>query len=329
MGHLLNAPATRYLISRLATTALTIFGSMLVLFTLSAIVPGDPASTLLGPQATPEYAAQFIEKMGLNRPIPERLLIFFGNVLSGNLGQDVITGRSVVDMVMAALPYTVTLTFVAIALAVIIGVPLGIYAARHPGSPMDTALAFVSVAFIAIPGFVVAILLLVIFAIWLPWFPVLGAGDSGNLLDQIYRMILPATALAIGWVGMIARLVRSSLLEILGSDFIRTSRAYGLSERKIIYKYALKNASIPTIAVLGMGIGRLLGGAVLVEIIFSRPGLGRLVLDAITMRNFPVLQGVVLVIVLLFTLTNLLVDLSYSALDPRIRRGMTRAGGST
>lgn len=326
---LANAPLAGYLVSRLATTVLIIFGSMLVLFTLSAAVPGDPATTLLGPQATPEYAAQFIEKMGLNRPIPERLVIFFGNVLTGNLGEDVITGRRVTEMVMAAFPYTVSLTVAAIGLAVLIGVPLGIFAARNPGSKLDTLLAFTSVALIAIPSFVIAILLLVIFAIWLPWFPVLGSGDASSLVDQLYRMILPATALAIGWVGMIARLIRSSLLEVLGSDFIRTSRAYGLPEAKIVYKYALKNAGIPTIAVVGMGIGRLLGGAVLVEIIFSRPGLGRLVLEAIATRNFPVLQGVVLVVVVLFTLTNLLVDLSYTALDPRIRRGMIRAGGAT
>jgi peptide/nickel transport system permease protein len=328
MRGLANAPMARYLVSRLGTTVLIIFGSMLVLFSLSAIVPGDPATTLLGPQATPEYAAQFIEKMGLNLPIHERLFLFFGNVLTGNLGEDVITGRRVTDMVLAALPYTVALTIAAIGLAVLVGVPLGIYAARNQGSKLDTLLAFTSVAFIAIPGFVVAILLLVIFAIWLPWFPVLGAGDANSIVDQLYRMILPATALAIGWVGMIARLVRTSLLEVLGSDFIRTSRAYGLPERKIVYKYALKNAAIPTVAVLGMGIGRLLGGAVLVEIIFSRPGLGRLVLDAITTRNFPVLQGVVLVVVLLFTLTNLVVDLSYTALDPRIRRGMARTRGA-
>lgn len=269
---LANAPMAGYLISRLATTVLIIFGSMLVLFTLSAAVPGDPATTLLGPQATPEYAAQFIEKMGLNRPIPERLVIF-GNVLTGNLGEDVITGRRVTEMVMAAFPYTVSLTVAAIGLAVLIGVPLGIFAARNPGSKLDTLLAFTSVALIAIPSFVIAILLLVVFAIWLPWFPVLGSGDASSLVDQLYRMILPAAALAIGWVGMIARLIRSSLLEVLGSDYIRTSRAYGLPEAKIVYKYALKNAGIPTIAVVGMGIGRLLGGAVLVEIIFLDPDL--------------------------------------------------------
>jgi peptide/nickel transport system permease protein len=317
---ILKSQTARYLASRLVTTVLIIFGAMLFLFLLGALVPGDPATTLLGPQATPEYAARFIEKMGLNKPIHERLVIFFGNVLTGDLGEDVITGRRVLDLVLSVLPYTVVLTFASIALAVAIGAPLGAYAATHPGSTMDTVLAFSSVAFIAIPSFVIAVLLLIVFAVWLPWFPVLGVGERDDLLDQAQRLMLPTVALGIGWIGMIARLIRSSLLEVLSSDYIRTARAYGLPERLIVYKYALKNASIPTVAVLGLGIGRLLGGAVLVEIIFARPGLGRLVFDAIATRNFPVLQGAVLVVVILFALTNLVVDLSYTALDPRIRR---------
>jgi len=150
---------------------------------------------------------------------------------------------------------------------------------------------------------------------------VLGTGQTDSLLDQARRLILPAVALAVGWIGFIARLVRTSMLEVLNEPYIRTSRAYGLPARLVVFKYALKNACIPPLAILGLGIGRLLGGAVLVEIVFSRPGLGRLVLDAINVRNYPVLQGAVLVVVLLFVVSNLLVDLAYSAIDPRIRRG--------
>jgi peptide/nickel transport system permease protein len=168
---------------------------------------------------------------------------------------------------------------------------------------------------------VIAIFLLLIFSMWLNWLPVLGAGKPGDWWDQFQRLILPTVALSVGWIGFIARLVRTSMLEVMGENYIRTSRAYGLSERLVTYKYALKNACIPTIAILGMGIGRLLGGAVLVEIVFSRPGLGRMILDAISTRNYPVLQGAVFVVVLIFVITNLLVDLSYSAVDPRIRRG--------
>jgi len=312
--------AWRYALSRLVTTLLIILGAMLLLFALSAVVPGDPAAVLLGPQATPEYAQRFIQEMGLDQPLPVRLVRFFGAVLTGNLGTDVISGRSVAGMVWAVLPYTFALTVASIGLAVILGVPLGVFAATHRGSFMDHVLAFVSVGFIAVPSFVIAIFLLLIFSIWLDWLPVLGAGREADLWDQAKRLILPTLALSLGWVGFIARLVRTSMLEVLGEPYIRTARAYGLSERMVTYKYALKNACIPTIAILGMGVGRLLGGAVLVEIVFARPGLGRLVFDAIATRNYPVVQGAVLVVVVVFVLVNLIVDLSYSAIDPRIRR---------
>jgi peptide/nickel transport system permease protein len=310
----------RYFASRLVTTLCIVFGAMLLLFTLSAIVPGDPASALLGPQATPAFRAQFIKDMGLDRPLHERLFAFFGNMLTGNLGKDVISGRPVWGIISAVLPFTFILTFAAIGLAVLIGVPLGCFAAIRRGSVFDHILAFISVAFIAIPSFVIAIFLLLIFSIWLNWLPVLGEGRSGDWWDQAQRLILPTLALSVGWIGFIARLVRTSMLEVMGENYIRTSRAYGLSERLITYKYALKNACIPTVAILGMGVGRLLGGAVLVEIVFSRPGLGRLIFDAIATRNYPVLQGAVFVVVVIFVMTNLIVDLSYSAIDPRIRR---------
>ena len=309
----------RYLGSRLVTTLLIVIGAMLLLFTLTALVPGDPATTLLGPQATPELSKRFISEMGLDQPLPTRLWRFFANVASGNLGVDVISGRPVGGLIREVLPYTLILTFAAIGLAVVTGVPLGVYAATHRGTWLDNLLALVSVAFIAMPSFVVAIFLLLIFAIGLDWLPVLGTSRSGDLVDEFKRMILPTLALALGWVGFIARLVRTSMLEVLGEPYIRTSRAYGLSSRLVTYKYALKNACIPTLTILGLGIGRLLGGAVLVEIVFARPGLGRLIYNAISERNYPVVQGAVLVVVLLFVVVNLIVDLSYSAIDPRIR----------
>ena len=316
----------RYFFSRLVTTALIVFGAMLLLFLLTAVVPGDPAVTLLGPQASPELVKRFVSEMGLDQPIHVRLWRFFANVLTGNLGVDVVSGRSVWSLVLNVLPDTLILTFSAILLAVVTGVPLGIFAATHRGSLLDNVLAFVSVAFIAVPSFVIAIFLLLIFSIWLDWLPVLGVGRSGDFWDAARRLILPTLSIAATWIGFIARLVRTSMLEVLNEPYIRTSRAYGLSERMVTYKYALKNACIPTIAVLGLGLGRLLGNAVFVEIVFARPGLGRLIYGAISERNFPVVQGAVLVVVVLFVLINLVVDLSYSALDPRIRRD--GAGGS-
>lgn len=302
------------------TTALVLLGAMLLLFSLTLFVPGNPARTLLGPRANEAAVQALTERMGLDRPVHVQLYRFVSNVAQGDLGTDAISGRPILAMVLDVLPYTLSLTFSAIGLAVLIGIPLGSYSATHVNSLGDRIAAILSVSFIAMPSFVVAIYLLLIFSIWLDWLPVLGTSSSGDILDRLARLVLPALSLALGWIGYIARLVRSSLLEVLGEPFIRTSRAYGISERKIVYKYALKNAAIPTVAVLGLGVGRLLGGAIFAEIIFARPGIGTLVYTAINTRNYPVVQAGVLVVVFLFVVTNLFVDLSYSWLDPRIAR---------
>jgi peptide/nickel transport system permease protein len=312
--------AARHLAVRLLSPVLVVLGAMLLLFALSAIVPGDPAASLLGPQASPEAARRFVAEMGLDQPLPARLMTFFGRVVVGDLGTDVLSGRPVAALIAAVLPHTLVLTFAAIGLAVLSGVPLGVLAATRPGSPLDTVLAFISVAFIALPSFVVAIFLLLLFSIWLDWLPVLGIGDAGSLADQARRLVLPAVALSLGWIGFIARLVRAGLLEVMAEPHVRTLRAFGVAESVITYRFALRQASIPAVAILGLGVGRLLGGAVLVEIVFARPGLGRLLYEAITQRNYPVVQGAVLVVVVLFVAVNLLVDLAYAAIDPRIRR---------
>lgn len=310
--------------SRLATTALVLVGAVALVFALTLVIPGNPAQVLLGPRATPEAVQAFSHAMGLDRPVAERFALFLWNVLRGDLGNDVVSGRPIVTMVAEVLPYTVSLTLSAIGLAILFGVPLGCYAATHPGSAIDRAAAAVSIGFIAIPNFVVAILLLMVFSVWLDCFPVLGVSRSGTLGDQLARLALPALSLALGWIGYIARLLRASLLDVLGEAHIRTLRAYGVAERVIVYKYALKPAAIPTVAVLGLGVGRLLGGAIFAEIVFARPGIGTLVYDAIASRNYPVVQACVLVVVGLFTLTNLLVDLSYAWLDPRIAKAEER-----
>ena len=316
----LRALAGSYLAGRILTTVIVLLGATVLLFTLTQFVPGDPARTLLGPRASAEAIEALRSRMGMDLPVWRQVLRFLGNILRGDLGTDAISGRSILTMVLDVLPYTLTLTLAAIGLAVVLGVPLGCFSATHPDSLADRALALLSVSFIAMPNFVVAIYLLLIFSIWLDWLPVLGASRSGELGDQLLRLILPTVSLALGWVGYIARLVRSSLLEVLDQNFIRTARAYGLSETRVVYKYALKNAAVPTVAVLGLGVGRLLGGAIFAEIIFARPGLGTLIYSAISTRNYPVVQAGVLVVVFLFVFTNLLVDLSYSWLDPRISR---------
>jgi len=317
----------RYGAVRLAFAVLVLVGSITLLCSLTLIVRGDPATILLGPRATPEAIALFRQQMGLDLPLYERVFVFFANALRGDLGTDVITGRSVATMVMAALPNTLLLAVSAIGLAVAIGIPIGCYAAVRPGSIADQVLAVLSVSLVATPSYVVAIMLLYFFSVRLGWFPVLGAGDPGNVLDQLHHLVLPTIALAVGWIGYIARLVRSSLLEVLGEPYIRTARAYGQPEWRVVMKYALKLACIPTVAILGVGIGELMGGAVFVEIIFNRPGLGSLIFDAIGDRNYPVVQGAILVVVTIFVLANLLVDFLYALLDPRIRENIGRARG--
>ena len=320
------SPKLRYVGSRIVTTLLVLVSATILLFSLTLFIPGNPAEVLLGPRATPEAIQAYSHIMGLDRPLLERLVIFLGNVLRGDLGRDVISGRPVLDLVLEVFPYTLTLTLAAIGLAILLGVPLGCYAATHPGSVLDQIGAVVSVAFIAMPNFVVAVFLVLIFSVWLHWLPVLGVGRDGGWGDAALRLILPALSLALGWIGYIARLLRASLLEVLGEAHIRTARAYVVPERRIIYRNALKLAAIPTVAILGLGVGRLLGGAIFAEIVFARPGLGTLVYDAIAVRNYPVVQAAVLVVVGVFTVTNLLTDLSYLWLDPRLGRrlGETR-----
>ncbi|RWD98771.1 ABC transporter permease [Mesorhizobium sp.] len=311
----------RAYIARRALTAVTsIFSAMLLLFCLSSAIPGDPATVLLGPQASPEYAHQFIAEMGFDKPIYERIFLFFAHVSTGDLGTDVITGRPVTAIVLGALPSTIYLALASIAIAVAVGIPLGIFAATHKGTRADAILATFSIVFVSMPSFILGIVFLVIFSVWLNWLPILGSGEG--FLDQIQRLILPAVVLSLGYVGLIARLVRVSMLEVLSESYIRTSRAFGIAPTRIVGTYALRNAMLPTLATLGMIVGRLLGGAVLIEILFARQGLGTTLYDAIVSRNYPVMQGVVFVVVVIFVVVQFVVELGYAFIDPRIGKAM-------
>ncbi len=307
----------KYLALRLATAALAVVGGVVLLLSLTLLIPGSPAAILLGPRATPELIAALNVQMGLDLPLPQRLLKFFVDLAQGDLGTDILTNRPVLDAILEALPNTLALAIASMVLAIAIGIPLGAIGAFRPNGKIDQFIAFFSIGFISAPSFVVSIFVLLLFAVRLDWFPVLGVGTG--FLDQLWHLVLPAFSLAILWIGYIARLLRSSLLEVLGEPYIRTMRAYGVPERVVLLKYALKPACIPTLAVLGMGVGELLGGAVFTEVIFNRPGLGSLVYQSISTRNYPVVQGGIFVIVLVFVVTNLLVDLSYAWIDPRGR----------
>jgi peptide/nickel transport system permease protein len=319
-----SASLQSHLVFKLVTAALAVAGSVVLLIALTRLIPGDPATVILGSRATPETVAALNARIGLDKPLQMQVLTFFSRLIVGDLGQDVFNDRPVLQLVAAALPNTVALAISAMLLAIAIGVPLALISAHRPGGRIDRLIAFVSVGFISTPSFVVSVFLLMIFSVKLGWFPVLGAGESGDMLNQLWHLVLPTLALAAGWVGYIARLLRSSLLEVLSESHIRTLRAYGVSQAKILIKYTLKPAILPTIAVLGMGFGELLGGAVFAEVIFNRPGLGSLIYDSIRTRNYPVVQGGVFVIVLLYVLTNLVAELSQTLTDPRERSRLAR-----
>lgn len=313
-----------YSLKRLLTTALTVLGALAVLFVIIRLIPGDPAIVMLGPRATEGMIAAMRERMMLDEPFLVQLGSYLLNILRGDMGTDVLNNRPISQMVFEVLPYTVILAFSSLLLASLVGIPLGAYSAGHRNSFLDRVTAILSVAAISVPPFVAGLLMLLIFSIQLAWLPVSGAGTSGDALSQLRHLILPVLALALTWVGYIARIVRTSVLEEMSKDHVRTARAKGLSERIVLYKHTLRGALIPVVVVLGVGFGNLLGGAVLIEIIFNRPGLGNLILNAIESRNYPVVQGGLIVAVLLYSIANLLADLSYGFIDPRIRTDQER-----
>jgi len=308
-----------YTLRRLLTAAGTVIGAVVLLFVIIRLIPGDPAVVMLGPRASEGMIASMRARMMLDEPVHVQLFAFVANVLRGDLGRDVLNELPIMGMVLEVLPYTIVLAFGSIVLAVLIGVPLGAFAAAYRNSWLDRVTAFVSVAFITVPPFVAGLLLLLLFAVQLRWLPVSGGGTPGDLVSQARHLVLPVLALALTWVGYIARLIRSSVLEEITKDHVRTATSKGLAPGRVLFKHVLRGALIPTIAVLGVGFGNLLGGAVLVEIIFNRPGLGFLILNAIESRNYPVVQGGLVVAVFLYTMANLIADLSYGFVDPRIR----------
>jgi len=292
------------------------------MFFMIHLVPGDPARILLGPRATPEMIADISMRMGLDQPLIIQLMKFLGNILKGDLGMDVISNRPVTSIVFGQLPYTLWLIFSAIFGAMLIGIPLGCYSALHRNTLADRISGVISVACITAPSFVVALYSLLIFAVTLKWFPSIGAGEKGDFFDQLSHLVLPAFAIGLAWVGYLSRLVRASMLEVMGENHIRTARAYGLTETTIIYRYALKIAILPTVTVIGVGMGFLISAAVLTEIVFARPGLGKLIIESITSRNYPVVMGSVLISTVLFVISTTISDLVNAFLDPRIRANL-------
>ena len=307
----------KYALRRFALAALILFVAVTVMFLMIRAVPGDPVQIMLGPRATPEMQAALAEKLALHEPIWNQLLIFYSNMLRGDLGIDVFSQRPVTEIVFQQLPHTLQLIFAAILWSATLGILLGAYAAAHPNTLIDRIAAALSVSFVAAPAFVVALLSLLVLAVQLQWFPAIGVGEG--FWDRLYHLVLPAFAIGLSWVGYIARLVRASMLEVMGENHIRTARAFGLSEKRIVMVYSLRIAILPVVTVIGVGIGFLLSAAVFAEIVFARPGLGKLVIDSITTRNYPIVMGAVLVSTALFVVSTAIADLINAWLDPRAR----------
>jgi peptide/nickel transport system permease protein len=308
-----------YLIKRLGLSAAVVVAVVLVLFSLLHLIPGDPATIALGPRATPEAVQRYIEKMHLDEPVVMQFLIYIKNAALGDLGVDVFSDRSVTTIVMDHMGFTLVLVAVSLGWAVLLGVPLGCFSAVRPNTPLDRLTAVISVGTIAIPSFLVSIWALLVFAIMLRWLPAIGAGEPGDTWDQLTHLILPAFAVGLSWVGYLARMVRASMLEVLGENYIRAAHAYGLLPRRVVYGYALRVAILPTITLIGMGFSGLLSGTVFAEIIFARPGVGKLIFDSVMARNFPVVQGAVMITTAFYIVITLVSDLLVSWLDPRVR----------
>ncbi|TPW29918.1 ABC transporter permease [Pararhizobium mangrovi] len=309
-----------YFIRRLGLSVIVVVLAVTILNVMLHLVPGDPAVMILGPRATPELIAKTREAMGLDRSFPMQMAIFFGNVLRGDLGRDVFTDRSVTTIVMEQLPYTLMLITASIAWAAALGIPLGCYSALHRNTWLDKITGVLSVSTISIPSFVMALYALLAFAVGLKWFPAVGAGEG--FADSFHHLVLPAFAVGISWVGYLARIVRASMLEVLGETHVRMARAFGLRERKIVVAYALRIAVLPAVTLIGAGVAYLLSAAVFAEVIFARPGIGALIVKAVDSRNYPIVLGCVLVTTGIIVVATLISDLVNAWLDPRVRENL-------
>jgi len=301
-----------YLLRRILIAVPTLLGVVLLVFLMVRLAPGDPAILLAGEFATPETLEAIRTRYGLDRPLPEQFALYLGALLQGDLGESARSRRPVLEELKTYFPNTVVLATAAILVALATGIPLGILAALRQGSWLDLGVMVLALRGVSMPVFWFGLLAILIFSVELGWFPVAGKGTLAHL-------VLPAVTLGINATALLARMTRGTLVEVLSQDYIRTARAKGLAERVVIFKHALRNALIPVVTVAGLEFGSLLAGAVITETIFAWPGLGQLLVGSILSRDYPVVQGAVLLVAFTFTLVNLMVDLLYAWIDPRVR----------
>ncbi len=320
---------TAFLVRRLAQSLGVLLFTALVVF-VGVFAIGNPVDILISADATEADREQAIRSLGLDRPLPEQFVGFLGGALTGDLGRSFVFNEPAIELILTRLPATLELAFVALALALLIGLPLGLLAGLRPGSALDETVMTGSILGFSLPNFWQGMMLIMIFSVWLGWLPSTGRGQTGTVLgvttslatlDGLAHLVLPALNLALFKISLVMRLVRTGVRETLPLDFVRYARARGLHERRIVLVHVLKNILVPLVTVLGMEFGSLIAFAVVTETIFAWPGMGKLLIDSIMRLDRPVIVAYLLVVVSLFVLINLMVDLLYSALDPRIRVG--------
>jgi peptide/nickel transport system permease protein/oligopeptide transport system permease protein len=309
---------TLYVLRRVIGVPVTALAVLTVLFFLLRIVPGDPAILILGEFASPERVAALHRQLGLDQPLIVQYFAYLGDVVRGDFGNSLRSGRPVFAEITEVLPHTLILAAGGVLLSILLGIPLGVVAAVRRGRAADTAASLLCLLGQSMPVFLLGLGLLLVFSYYLGWLPVIGAGQLGQPRMVVLHLILPAATIGLTVMGPIGRMTRSSIVDTLGQDYIRTARAKGLADPAVVYKHAFRNALLPVVTVAALNFGYLIGGAVVTETMFARPGLGRLLMDAIFARDYPQIEAVVVVFSLGFIAINLLTDLLYGVIDPRV-----------
>jgi peptide/nickel transport system permease protein len=309
-----------YLLRRLLGTIPVLLVVAVFFFLMLRLTPSDPAAIIAGDNANAEQVAQIRSQLGLDQPMMQQFFIWSGKVLTGDFGESFFFKKTVASLIGERIEPTLSLATLTMVLAVLIAVPLGVLAAHRQGSWIDRIVMGFSVLGFSMPSFVVAYLLIYLFAVWLDWLPVQGYQRIAEGIGGWLRgLVLPSLTLSVIFVALIARMTRTSLLEVLSEDYIRTARAKGQTERKVLFRHALRNAAVPIVTVIGLGVALLIGGVIVTESVFTIPGLGRLTVDAVLARDYPTIQAVVLLFSVVYVMINLAVDMIYTVLDPRIR----------
>lgn len=309
-----------YVIRRLLAAVPTLLAVLTLVFVIVRIVPGDPAVAILGDRATPEAVAAMQHRLGLDRPIWAQYVTFMSHTLRGDFGTSMVTNRPIIDDVASVLPHTLVLTIAAMLIGSLIGVPGGVIAALYRNRSIDVAVRVISLLGLSFPVFVSGVFALLAFALHWPIFPVIGNADFADPLDMLDKLVLPATTLGIIMAAYITRVTRSSMLQVLSEDYMRTARAKGVPWRRVVWRHGLQNAGLPVVTVVGLYVGILLGNSVLTEIVFSRPGLGKIIVSALDQRDYTMLQGLMTIYCFLIVVVNLITDLTYGFIDPRVKQ---------